>query len=448
MSTRRRIQWITIASLIAIFVVYNVLIVLFFIKISTNGEIKLLWNRAQIVLRNPDVHVPANWNKEGLLDEFLVDCSLVRIIDPDGNVRAEAASDPALSKLMPVYRTDYHTIIENSGGTRKLYIQVPFYYKKEQAGILELGKTMNIMKDYLGILLTILGFSTLCAVAFSIAAGYLYTRFIFRPISQLAGTMEMIETSGTFRRIENGFVSEEDEIGRLGITFNRMISKLEENYNRQKRFTEDASHELRTPLTIIESYAGMLQRWGNENTELRKEAVDAIRQEAGRLKDLVNRLLYVASDKKRDRKRQRFDLSQLLNRTAEEITRSFGRQIQVGTGNRPIFMTGDREAIKQLLIILLDNSLKYSEKPIRIESEEDTDLVTFRVIDEGAGIEERHMKHLFDRFYRADETRSRQTGGAGLGLSIAKRIVADHGGTIGISSRPGVGTTVTVEMPK
>lgn len=449
MSIRRRIQWITIGSLIAIFVVYNILIVLFFIKISTNGEIKQLWNRAQIVLRDPDVHVPANWQKKGLLDEFLVDSSMVRIIDPNGNVRAEAFNDRQLTAMKPVYRTSYHTAIENSGGQRKLYIQVPFFYNKQQAGILELGKTMNIMRDYLGILLTILAFSTLTAAAFSVAAGYSYTRFVFRPISKLAGTMEMIETSGTFRKIENGSVSPDDEIGRLGLTFNRMIAKLEENYNRQKRFAEDASHELRTPLTIIESYAGMLKRWGSENTELRKEAVDAILQEASRLKDLVNRLLLDASDKKRNRrKRQSFDLSQLLRQTASELTRSFGRSIHVEIGEGPIHLTGDREAIKQLLIILLDNSLKYSVKPIRIEAEEEDDSVTLRVIDEGVGIEERHMNYLFDRFYRADHTRNRQTGGSGLGLSIAKRIVEDHAGIIRIASQTGKGTTVTVELPK
>lgn len=449
MSIKQRILLLSSAGLAVIFLVYNLLIYVFFIKVTTNGELKLLWNKAQIVLRKQEVRQPQHWPDKGLLDEFLQEHSLLRIIGPDGTIRTEAYTDAMLARNPPVFRKHYHTKIVTRAGIRLLYIQVPIIYNKEQVGLLELGKTMKLLRDYSDVLITVLIFSSASAVLFSAIAGFVYTRSIFRPIKQLAGTMELIETSGTFSRLNPEFTNSRDELGRLGMTFNSMIGHLEENYNRQKQFVEDASHELRTPLTVIESYASMLKRWGGQNPDIVKEAADSIHQESVRLKGLVNSLLLLAKGKGDTLQWSLLDLTVLLRNTAAEMARSFKRQIEVITSDGgPIEMVGDCKRIKQLVIILLDNSLKFSAKTVRIEAEADESHVAFRVIDQGIGIEKSKVKHLFDRFYRVDSARNRKSGGIGLGLSIAKKIVANHNGTIDIESRWGEGTTVAVKLPR
>lgn len=450
MSIKRRILLLSSVGLAIIFLVYNLLIYVFFIKVTTNGEIKLLWNRAQIVLRKQEVKRPENWKDSGLLKEFLQEQSMIRIIGPDGTIRAEEETDNNLTRNPPVFRKSYHTKIVARGGTRLLFIQVPILHNKEQVGTLEIGKTMNILRDYSDVLITVLVFSSVSSVLFSAIAAFIYTRSIFRPIKQLAGTMELIETSGTFSRLNSEFTNSQDELGRLGVTFNSMISQLEENYNRQKQFVEDASHELRTPLTVIESYASMLRRWGGQNPDIVKEAADSIHQESIRLKGLVNSLLMLAKGAGEALEWSLLDLMALLRDTAADIGRSFERKIEVISEDkgRRIEMVGDRGRIKQLLIILLDNSLKFSSRQIRIEARADDSFVWFEVIDSGIGVEESKIKHLFDRFYRVDSARNRKSGGVGLGLSIAHKIVSDHNGSIEISSSIGQGTTVTVKLPR
>jgi two-component system, OmpR family, sensor histidine kinase ArlS len=312
---------------------------------------------------------------------------------------------------------------------------------------------------------------TVIAIFFAVGVAVLYVRWIYKPVGLLAGKMEEIEKSGAFGRLVGKFASGEDEFGRLGGTFNRMMSRLEDNYLRQRHFVQDASHELRTPLTVIASYAGMLRRWGGDDRKLREEAVTAIEQESERLLHLVKNLLQSA-DEDEETPKAAFavlDLLELAVQTAHELFLSFERTITVqplpgqaalapspdkdsaAAGAAADFrLEGDREKLKQLLIILLDNALKYSSEPVDLllRAEPDKDRIILSVKDRGVGIAPEHISRLFDRFYRVDEARTRRTGGSGLGLSIARRIVAEHRGEIAVESEPGQGTVVTVRLPR
>jgi two-component system, OmpR family, sensor histidine kinase ArlS len=469
MKLKTRIMTLTIGGLVAILVFFSLLIYVFFVRMTTDAEVRLLWNRAQTILRKPEVRRPEAWTEGELLREFLVEHTMIRIIDPAGAVRSSASNDNGLLKLKPVYRTSYHTRIVAVGTVRRVYIQVPVLQlpHKQQVGVLEVSKSFNLTRGYLRILLVTLSTGTLIGILFAIGAAVLYVRWIYKPVGLLAGTMEEIERSGTFGRLSSKFASGQDEFGRLGCTFNRMISRLEDNYKRQRYFIEDASHELRTPLTVIQSYAGMLRRWGGSDPALREEAVTAIEQEAERLKQLVQGLLQTADGGEGERESvfERLDASALARKTAAELSRSFERSVTVRTFSQAgeevpegydgddaaggFWLEGNREKLKQLLIILLDNAIKYSSFPVILDLklEPPGNSMVMKVMDKGVGIDAEHVPHVFDRFYRVDKARTRQSGGSGLGLSIARRIVEEHKGSISVQSEPGAGTAVTVKLP-
>ncbi|MDF2927062.1 MAG: two-component system sensor histidine kinase [Paenibacillaceae bacterium] len=471
MKLKTRIILLTISGLIGVLLFFSLLIYVFFVRVTTNAEVQLLWNRAQIILRNPEIRKPENWDQPGLLREFLVSRTMVRIIDPSGTVRSSSANDEDLLKLRAVYRTSYHTRIVPAGMVRRVYIQVPIIRQpeKKQVGVLEIAKSVHLTQGYLRMLLFTLASGMAFGIIFAVCITVLYVRWIYKPVGQLAGTMEGIERSGKFERLTGDFAGE-DEFGRLGSTFNRMISRLEDNYERQRHFVEDASHELRTPLTVIQSYAGMLRRWGGADPELREEAVHAIEQEAKRLKQLVLSLLESAEGRGEGPVAvfRELDLAGLLYTTSREIERSFGRRIVVHAGaenndetnetteagetdaaGTELWLEGDGEKLKQVMIILLDNAIQYSKEDIHVYLELDSAEGTagFVVKDRGIGIAGKHIPHLFDRFYRVDQSRSRHPGGSGLGLSIAYRIVMEHRGMISVESTPGTGTRVAVTLP-
>lgn len=453
MTLRRRILLCTMAGLAGILTFYTLLIYVFFVRSTTDAEVRFLWNRAQTILRNPEIRQPFKWAEPRLLDEFLSEHMMLRIIGPEGHVRVEASQSLELEGPAPVYRTEYHTRIIARGTHRVISIQVPVQSlpSKQQVGVLELTKSFSLFRGYLRLLLITLGSGFVVGLLFSVVIAITYVRWIYKPVAALAGTMERIESSGTFDRLKDEYTRGPDEFGRLGQTFNRMIARLEDNYEREKHFVQDASHELRTPLTVIRSYAGMLRRWGGGDPKLREEAVEAIEQEADRLKVLVEGLLLLADERPVSGVNPRREVSiwNLVRRTSEELARTFERCIlqEADEASRKAMLRGDPVKLKQLLIILLDNAIKYSSEPVAVRArrmEESTEIV---VSDKGIGIGKEHLSRLFDRFYRADQARNRKTGGSGLGLSIAKRIVEEHGGTITVDSRPGAGTDVTVRLP-
>ncbi|MNC07258.1 Signal transduction histidine-protein kinase ArlS [compost metagenome] len=452
MKLKTRIRVYTIGGLVSILVFFSLLIYVFFVRFSTNAELRLLWNRAQTILRKPEIRSEQAWQEPDLLQEFLSERMMVRIIDPAGKIRIQASNDPSLVSLSPVYRTNYHTRVIPVWAERRLYIQVPILtvQGKHQIGVLELAKSFHLARGYLRILLITLTTGTLVGILVAICAAFFYVKWIYRPVGALAETMEQIEQSGSFTRLDTDFADGDDEFGRLGGTFNRMMDRLEENYRRQRHFVEDASHELRTPLTVIQSYAGMLQRWGGEDPAIRQEAVSAIQTEADRLKELVAGLLQSADNLESQlvAPYAEVDLLELAGKTAEEMSLSFGRDILLQPQpDVPFLVNGNGKQLKQMLINLLDNAIKYSSLPVNVHLELVDGWVVLQVLDQGDGIDPRHLPRIFERFYRVDEARTRSTGGSGLGLSIVERIVKAHGGTVGLDSARGKGTTATVRLP-
>ena len=221
---------------------------------------------------------------------------------------------------------------------------------------------------------------------------------------------------------------------------------------RQRSFVADASHELRTPLTLIRANAELLQR-PSSTTEETGETAAQIIAETDRLNNLVSQLLTLArADADHSAfHMERIDLAEIAADTAREMRLlAERRQITVECDtNGPVGVEGDDTRLRELITILIDNAIKYSDEgsSVRVSVEKADGQATLTVSDNGRGIPPDALPHIFDRFYRADKARSREIGGTGLGLAIARWIVDSHDGHIEIDSRQGEGTTISIELP-
>jgi signal transduction histidine kinase len=271
----------------------------------------------------------------------------------------------------------------------------------------------------------------------------------------LAPVTEIIAAAGSIAR-QRAFThrvpesGKDDEIGRLGSTFNEMLEALEEAYRAQQRFVADAAHELRAPLTAIRGNIELLARVEEMPATDRQEAMTQLEQESLRLSRLVEELLTLArSDAGQLLQLEEIELDAVVLQAVADIgPPSSAAQVEVGVID-PLAVRGDRDRLHQLVTIILDNARKYTADggAAVIELSKSGRTAIISVVDQGVGISADDLPHVFERFYRADRARSRDPGGSGLGLPIAKWIAEQHGGKISLSSTLGRGTTVTVELP-
>ena len=236
----------------------------------------------------------------------------------------------------------------------------------------------------------------------------------------------------------------------LGIeaAMNNMLKKMHDTYMQQARFVNDASHELRTPISVIKGYANMLDRWGKEDEEILNESITAIKNESDHMNHLVEQLLFLArGDAGRNTmKFENVKLNDVMKEIYEESLMIDEHHVyRFFEKNENVFMNVDPSMIKQAMRILVDNAAKYTNEGDEISLSvgfNDDGRPFMRVQDNGMGMAESDVKHMFERFYRADDTRKVQ--GTGLGLSIAKWIVDKHNGHFEILSRKDIGTRISI----
>lgn len=269
-----------------------------------------------------------------------------------------------------------------------------------------------------------------------------------REVEALAGKLEGITAAHLDTRID--LESTQDELRDVAAAINGLLDRINQAYQMQARFVSDASHELRTPIAAIQGYANLLDRWGKHDPEALEESIAAIKEEAANMKELVEQLLFLARGDNNTMPLQfeRFDLAQL----GENVLREFqmldhGHEFEAAL--EPAFVEADPGLIKQAVRILMDNAVKYTPSggKIRLMVSQAEGQARVTVQDEGIGIPSKDVPRIFDRFYRADESRARATGGTGLGLSIAHWIADSHGGHFEVYSRENLGTRITLVLP-
>jgi signal transduction histidine kinase len=217
-------------------------------------------------------------------------------------------------------------------------------------------------------------------------------------------------------------------------------------FERQQIFVADASHELRTPLAVIRANAEFLQQ-GQPDSE---EAAEIL-AETDRLTSLVDSLLALALGRGGPSAERELDLGELVSASAQSMQPlATDRRVALDVEAAPgLEVRGNPDQLRQLVLILVDNALRYTPEGgrVRVDAHRNDGTAVVAVTDNGIGIDRTALKHVFERFYRADDARNRTDGGAGLGLSIAEQLVSDHGGRISAESHPGRGSTFTVSLP-
>lgn len=269
-------------------------------------------------------------------------------------------------------------------------------------------------------------------------------------IRDLAGKISTIDADKLDKEITVD--SSQKELKELSKAINHMLNRINSSYKAQVRFVSDASHELRTPISVIQGYVNLLDRWGKEDPKVMEEAIEAIKSESENMKDLIEKLLFLArSDNETIQLHQEVidacDIVDEITRETQMIDLNHKYEAQL---ERLAYINADKQLLKQALRILVDNSIKFTpnEKKIILRVNKKDREVHISVQDSGIGIEPEDLPHLFDRFYRSDESRARGTGGSGLGLSIAKWIVERHGAYFEIISRVNIGTRITMVFPE
>lgn len=447
MTLRKRFTLFTIFWLIFILILFNIFVYFYVIKITTESEERVIANKVNLMLENPQIQSGKGLNNSDLLSEYYNVNEMIRIVQPDSKVVNITGSDPVLLGLPAAFENQHDTGMISKGGERILYMRVPLYDGTEIVGMLEINRVLNELDNYLQILVAALTVTSAGAILFAIFGTYWFTSRLTAPIQQMVTTMREIDRSGKLQVIETTSHEESAELQQLIRAFNQMIERLDRTFEKQKQFVADASHELKTPLTVISSYANMLKRWGRDDAAVRDEAIEAIDREAKRMQNLTKSMLTLAEAEQEDwLKQEQFDVVQAIDELAGMLQTTFHRPIRIKTSSKIIRMYGDKEKIKQLFVILLDNAIKYSKDSIDVSVSQVKTIVKIEVKDRGVGIPESDLPHLFERFYRVDGARSRATGGAGLGLSIAKRIVDLHDGKVDVFSQQDIGTTITLQF--
>lgn len=284
----------------------------------------------------------------------------------------------------------------------------------------------------------------------SLLVGWIISGRVLSPIGRITGVAKQIQATDMSRRIQ--LQGPADELTELAATFDEMLDRIEEAFSSQRRFVADASHELRNPLAVIRTNLDVaLAADGATEAELRS-AAEVARRAAERMSKMVEDLLMLARLEARAEVSTDFDLDELITEVGEEFRAvAAGKGIELGDAvpATEAAVNGDRDAIKRCLANLLENAVRLAPGGSRIEIDSGSAgrWAWVAVADQGPGIEEPDLERIFDRFYRADESRARADGGTGLGLAIVRRIVAAHRGAIRVASRPGMGTTFLVWLP-
>lgn len=286
----------------------------------------------------------------------------------------------------------------------------------------------------------------------TVAGGLLIAKRALLPITRITKTAKSIGKGNLSSRIMGN--DSKDEVGELSNTFNEMLERLEDSFYKEKRFSSDASHELRTPVSIIMAYSETLlsESEMQRDSENLKKSLQVIYKESERMSTIISQLLKLTRGYEGRFKivKERFDISTVVENVLEELEEKAEQsKIQlIYKNSESVSIEADQSLITQMVINFVENAIKYGVENghVWVATVQRDDEIILIFEDDGIGIDEEQQKHIFERFYRADQARDRS--GTGLGLSIVKWIVEEHGGKIEVSSKLNKGTTFEVRLPR
>jgi len=312
-----------------------------------------------------------------------------------------------------------------------------------------MGRGIN--NDYISVLTGIMFIAYSVALAITTIVVSKASKKFLSPVEKMTNTVREISINDLNKRLN--IKGSKNELKDLAKTFNEMLDRIESSVKQQNQFVSDASHELRTPISVIQGYANLLHRWGKDDREILEESICAIKSESENMKDLIEKLLFLARGDKKAQKveKEEFILGELIEELIKETKLVHKDHHIESEHNEKFSVYADRKLIKEALRVFMDNSIKYTKEGGIIKLDcyfaEDINAAVITVADTGIGISKEHIPHIFERFYRADESRTKSSGGTGLGLSIAKWILDIHKGKIDVWSELDIGTVMKITFP-
>jgi two-component system sensor histidine kinase MprB len=372
----------------------------------------------------------------------LLDLVVVERINASGAVISQGSQDGSVT--LPV-TTEDRLIAADSGapwlrtedvdGVPFRIITVP----SPGGGAVLLARDLDETNQVLASLRVWFGLLDLSVIVLAAAAGWLIARRIAAPLLHLTATAEDVATKGVFQgSVES---SRRDEVGRLARAFAAMLTVLDRSRQQQHQLVRDAGHELRTPLTSIRSNVDLLHRYPDLPAATRENLLGDLESELRELTTLVDEIVELATDSHGAEADTAVHIEELTARAAHRVEKRSGRHITLA--GAPWVVVGREKALERAVSNLLDNAVKFSPDGSPIE-------VTLRpghleVRDYGPGIPDADLPAVFQRFYRANSARSKP--GSGLGLSIVRQVVEDHGGTVFAQNAPGGGAVIGFDLP-
>ncbi|CAG1066829.1 two-component system, OmpR family, heavy metal sensor histidine kinase CusS [uncultured bacterium] len=382
--------------------------------------------------------------------------SYIQVLEPHGNVIAKSSNlDFSLNVPPPTYRaaidgaTTYE-VVKTVGKYPMRVVTKPIVLDGKLIAIVQVGSSFEGMDEIFHSLAFILIPGILASVVVAGAVGWFLARKALKPVTEITATARKITAENLDERIRSDVP--QDELGRLAATMNEMIERLEKSFKQIRQFTGDASHELKTPLTILKGEIEMALR-SKDDVRYMKEVLASSLEEIDRMSYIVKSLLDLAKMdvEKGALAKEPVRLDKVVSDRYEHLRkRAFDSAVQLDIlENKPVTVLGDQVRLSQLVYNLIDNAIKYTHKGGRVELSlaQEGQTALFKVKDTGVGISAEDLPFIFDRFYRVDKARTREVGGAGLGLSICKEIAEAHGGTLSVVSQTGTGTTFTASFP-
>jgi heavy metal sensor kinase len=381
----------------------------------------------------------------------------IRVTRADGSVLyvsgapKDQSFDPTLfPALTSSSRKEFSQKLRLPGGETLLVAALNYSTPQHARYLIEVGVPLSPVVTMLNHLFLQLAFGLPVALAVAIAGGYLLVRRALRPVDQIARKAEQITQHNLSERLPVACTG--DELERLSISLNHMIGRLEDAIDNSKRFVADASHELRTPLTVLRGELEHLTQDKRLDADTR-ETLGSMLEEVERLVKIVEGLVALSRLDAGEAQTEwvPFDLAELATTTADQMNLlAEDKGISVlCEAKQPVPVEGDRARLKQVVVNLLDNAIKYTSGggKIHLRVARQNGHALLDVEDNGIGIPVEALPHVFERFFRVDKARSRDQGGAGLGLSIVKSICTAHGAEVQVESAPGKGSRFRVTLP-
>jgi heavy metal sensor kinase len=373
------------------------------------------------------------------------------ILTTQGEVAATVSSGEAV-QLPDHLPESGHYIDENlSSGAPVRLFRSPLTEGQQYLGEMVLAISLTPVQTVTRQALISLSIAIPIVLLLSASGGLFLAGRALSPVAAITETARQISAADLGQRLDDRLP--DDEIGQLARTFNAMLERLDKAFRRERQFTADASHELRTPLGMLKTQLSLARSRPRSVEELLKMMAD-MEGDVDRMTHLVEQMLTLARVEQHGLDGTGIvDLNKLLPELVGDLQER-AREEQVALeltipSRVNLSLTGDEEQLRQVLVNLVENGLKYTPPGgrVMVTARRHWQTVIVTISNTGEGIPAEHLPHLFERFYRIDNARTRASGGFGLGLAISRAIVQAHHGQIDVDSKPGVGTTFTITLP-